>query len=352
MKQKALPPGSAVDDRYVIRTPIGVGGFGAVYSALDRVEKRPVALKILLPKAAKDPELLERFHQEARICSELKHPNTASLYEVGHAPTSEQPDPVHFIAFELVRGLSLGHILAIRPQLTPDESIHVIVETLKSVGEAHQMGVIHRDLKPANILLEAPEESLSEPVYDSNDLCTAFGIPDPDHEAWTDLTRLHVRVCDFGLAKLLPVKKRRTEALTLPGVAPGNAQYMSPEQVKGKTDLDYRVDIYGLGMLLYRLVVGEHAYPGDSMTEVCMKHLHDPLPTMPKPFKGTAIEEVFRMACAKKRENRYPAAAVMAWTLECVRDPVKAEGVIPDFELPPNVEWDKPSWRERIFGKT
>ena len=217
---------------YRILKMLGSGGMGEVYLAEDTSLGRTVAIKILPPEVANDADRLRRFVQEARAASAIKHPNVASIYELG------ETDGRHYIAMEHVEGETLDH--HIRHPLAVPEILDIAIQTADALDDAHAKGIVHRDLKPANIMLTS---------------------------------RGQVKVLDFGLAKMTERFQQSTQASKLetrtetePGLVMGTVQYMSPEQALGKT-VDQRSDLFSLGVLLYQMATGRVPFSAASVTE-------------------------------------------------------------------------------------
>jgi len=224
--------------QYEINEPIGAGGMGEVYCALDLSLRRNVALKVLPEAFARDPERFARFEREARLLASLKHTGIAAIYGFGNEGA------IPFLALELVSGDTLAEVLA-RGPLPIQEAVGIAIQISAAIENAHERGVIHRDLKPANIKI-TPEGK--------------------------------VKVLDFGLAKALsddpdptidPVLNSPTitMAASRTGVIMGTAAYMSPEQARGKA-VDKRTDVWAFGCLLYEMLTGNRPFPGDSVADV------------------------------------------------------------------------------------
>ena len=212
---------------YRIVEKLGAGAMGEVYLAKDTKLDRTVALKILPPEFADNPERLERFVREAKAASAIKHANVAHIYEIGEA------DGVHFIAMEHVEGETLAARLS--GKLLPTKDILDIgVQVADALDEAHGKRITHRDIKPGNLML-------------------------------TD--RGQIKMLDFGLAKMAATSEAEsdapTEAKTTAGMVMGTVQYMSPEQALGR-DVDGRSDIFSLGVVLYELTTGRLPFSGAS----------------------------------------------------------------------------------------
>jgi serine/threonine protein kinase/tetratricopeptide (TPR) repeat protein len=202
---------------YRILEKLGEGGMGVVYKAEDTKLGRPVALKFLPPELTRDDEANKRFIQEARAASALDHPNICTVHEI-----DETNEGQTFIAMACYEGESLKAKIE-RGPLKLDEALEIATQTAQGLAKAHGEGIIHRDIKPANILV------------------TKDGL---------------VKIVDFGLAKLAGTKATKT------GKTLGTAQYMSPEQARGE-NVDARSDIFSLGAVLYEMLTGRHAFPGE-----------------------------------------------------------------------------------------
>ena len=221
---------------------IGAGGMGEVYRATDTKLGRDVAIKVLPPEFARDPERLARFEREARLLASLNHPNIAAIYGF------ENVDGVPFLVLEYVPGDTLAERIAAGP-LQAENWVHMCAQFIDALEAAHEKGIIHRDLKPANIKI-TPED--------------------------------RVKVLDFGLAKAFAEEPGGGDpsqsptislaAATRAGVILGTAAYMSPEQARGKP-LDRRTDIWAFGCVLYELLAGRRAFGGESISDVMVSVL-------------------------------------------------------------------------------
>ena len=221
---------------YEVVALIGSGGMGEVYRAHDTKLGRDVAIKVLPEQFAREPERLARFQREAKMLAALNHSNIASIYGL------EQSGSTHYLVMELVEGPTLAERIAAGP-IPVDETLPIAKQVADAVEYAHDKNVIHRDLKPANIKV------------------TAEGV---------------VKVLDFGLAKALSDEPATEDisnsptlsmAATRQGVILGTAAYMSPEQAKGRT-ADRRADVWSFGAVLYEMLTGKQAFPGDDVTEI------------------------------------------------------------------------------------
>jgi serine/threonine-protein kinase len=201
-----------LNERYVILNRIGRGGMADVFLARDQLLDRPVAIKVLFPEFATDPNFVERFRREAQAAANLNHPNIVSVYDWGKYSNT------YFMAMEYVQGRTLADILKANGHVTSTQAAEIAGEVAAALGFAHRNGVVHRDIKPANILIN--QEG-------------------------------YVKVADFGLASL-------TEAagVSLTGHAVGTPAYAAPEQLQDARRAGPPADVFGLGAALFHLATG------------------------------------------------------------------------------------------------
>jgi hypothetical protein len=238
----ALTPGSHLGV-YEVRAPLGEGGMGHVFRARDTKLNRDVALKILPDPVANDADRLARFTREAQTLASLNHPNIA------HVLGLQESDGVRALVMELVEGEDLSQRIA-RGAIPVEEALPIAWQIAAALEAAHERGIIHRDLKPANVRLR------------------------PDGT---------VKVLDFGLAKTVEPADHGGHAatitaagLTAPGLILGTASYMAPEQATGKS-ADRRADIWAFGCVLFEMLTGRRAFPGETATDALVKVIeHDP----------------------------------------------------------------------------
>lgn len=281
--------GTVIAGNYKIVKKIGEGGMGSVYTATDINLDRTVAIKVLLGKLAEDEIAVRRFKQEAKAISKMQHPNTVTIFHSGiiEADNSQDEDRL-YIVMEYLRGRTLTHVLRKEGELAPARACRIMRQVCASLADAHQAGIIHRDLKPDNIFL------------------TAVG-GDRD---W-------VKVLDFGVAKLADAESAGT--LTQTGMIFGTPKYMSPEQAEGRP-IDYRADIYALGVVLYELLVGRPPFVADTPVALLLKHIsHAPPPfsqVRPDLAVSPALEAIVQTALSKEPEKRFQQVADLAAALE------------------------------------
>ena len=259
-----VAPGAGIA-HYRIVSLLGQGGMGAVYLADDTRLGRRVALKILPPEVAADPDRMQRFVQEARLASALTHPNVATIYEIG------QEKDLWFLAMEYVEGRPLSDRIRQGPLKTP-EIVAIGHEIADALDDAHSKGIVHRDIKPANLMVTQ---------------------------------RGHVKILDFGLAKqAAPANSQETQLMTSVGVVMGTVAYMSPEQALGR-EVDARTDIFSLGVVLYEMATGRIPFSGANAQET-MAHLLQSMPEATARFNYDVPQELDRVIrkCLEKDPNR------------------------------------------------
>jgi serine/threonine protein kinase len=239
----AIPAGTRLGT-YEVTSHIGSGGMGEVYQAHDSKLGRDVALKVLPDRFARDPERLARFQREAKLLASLNHPNIATIHGL------EQSDNTHYLVMELVPGETLAQRIKKGSALPVEEVLKIVRQIAEALEAAHGSGkgIIHRDLKPANLKIT------------------------PDGR---------VKVLDFGLAKAFIAEPSSEDVADSPtlsalptqhGMIMGTAAYMSPEQARGH-HVDKRTDVWAFGCVLYELLSGQRAFPGDDTTDIIAKVL-------------------------------------------------------------------------------
>jgi serine/threonine-protein kinase len=294
--------GSHIGSYRIVR-PLGEGGMGLVYEAVDeRIERRAV-IKVLHAGLAQDQHIAARFLNEARAANRVKHPGIVSVYEFGTAP-----EGAPYIIMEFLEGEPLRARLQARGPLGP-EALRFARQIASALAAAHAQGVVHRDLKPDNVMIVPDEEA-------------------PGGE--------RVKVFDFGIAKL--AAQPGAGLRTRPGSVLGTPVYMAPEQFRGAEQVDDRADVYALGILLHEMLAGQPPFGGE-FPELLLQHLmHEP-PPLPAALPGVspAVEALVRRMLAKEPAAR-PRMAEVAQALAQLdphlpqRGPagvVSAPGVVP-----------------------
>jgi serine/threonine protein kinase/Tol biopolymer transport system component len=294
-----LRPGSSIGV-YRIEQPIGAGGMGQVYRATDTRLGRTVAVKILAPELADDPEFRSRFQREARTISRLEHHHICALYDVG------EHDGVAYLVMQYLDGETLAQRLE-RGPLPVAEALTMAMQVADALDGAHTAGVVHRDLKPANIFL----------------------------------TRSGVKLLDFGLAKT-DGSSRPADAiasgsgLTIPGVVLGTVPYMAPEQLEGRRT-DHRTDLFALGAVIHEALTGRRAFEGERQAIVIssiMSLTPPPISTV-RSDAPPALDRVVAGCLAKDPEERWQSARDVKRTLAWIQEPTFGSTVT----APPRRRW-------------
>ncbi|MFA6958707.1 MAG: protein kinase [Thermoanaerobaculia bacterium] len=291
----AIAPGTRLGP-YEVTSPIGAGGMGEVWRAKDTRLDRDVAVKVLPPGFAANPQLKARFEREAKTISSLNHPNICTLFDVGHH------DGTDFLVMELLEGESLADRLQKGP-LPPDQVLRVGSQVADALERAHKQGIVHRDLKPGNVML----------------------------------TKTGAKLLDFGLARsgveaspLHGFTEAATQAkpLTQEGTILGTFQYMAPEQLEGR-EADSRTDIFALGALLYEMATGIRAFQGTSKTSLIAAIVSShPAPiSSVTPMVPPALDHIVRKCLEKDPDDRWQSAHDVASELRWLSEAGSQAGV-------------------------
>ena len=281
---RGLLTGYQVGD-YRLLERLGGGVMAAVYRAVNVESGAGAAVKVLLPDA--DATVRERFRQEARTHGLLSHPNIVPIVGEGQ----EAYSGITYLVMDLVDGPGLNEVIEERDRLTPRDAAAVLGPVARALAYAHQQGIVHRDVKPSNVLLQEATAG-------------ALGVVRVDALARWVIPLLS----DFGIARALDAPE-----LTGAGRTIGTPTYMSPEQCADSHDLDGRSDIYSLGAVFYRCVVGRPPFTG-STTQILHAHVYDPLmiPEAVLAALPPAAVEVLRRSLAKEPAGRYASGSEMA----------------------------------------
>jgi serine/threonine protein kinase len=274
----AVTQGSIIGGRYEVVRLLGRGGMGTVYEAHDRVLDERVAVKVLRADVASAPGMERRFRSEIKLSRRVSHWNVCRIHEYG------EEGALQFISMELLDGRNLKERLRSEGPLDAEAAYRLAIEAAEGLEAIHRVGIIHRDLKPANIMI------------------TTDGA---------------VRLMDFGIAK--PASAEPTVAAPS-GYVLGTPEYMSPEQARGRP-VDFRSDLYSLGILIYEAVTGRVPFRGDSPVSTLMMQAEDP-----PPLEGPAaaripppLVPVLRRVLAKRPEDRFASAGELAVALRAAR---------------------------------
>jgi eukaryotic-like serine/threonine-protein kinase len=259
-----LEIGSTLGDYQIIGI-LGAGGMGRVYKVRNLISDRIEAMKVLLPDLATAPELADRFMREIKVQASLEHPNIASLH------TAVRVENQLLMLMEYLEGVTLEQRLQ-QGRIPVAEAVDYVRQVLAALDYAHQRGVIHRDIKPANMMVVSGT----------------------------------VKLMDFGIAKAAGDQR-----LTMTGTTMGSLYYMSPEQIKGASDLDARADLYSVGVSLYELVTGKRPFDGDSQFAIMSAHLEkNPVPPVTiDPSLPEPLNDLILMSVEKDPNQRFQTAA-------------------------------------------
>ena len=297
--------------QYQLHRRLGAGGMGEVYLGEHILLKRACAIKLIRPEHAGDPTTLARFSREVQAMATLTHWNTVEIYDYGHTS-----DGTFYYVMEYLPGLSLQELVEQHGPLPPARAIHFLRQMCAALREAHAIGLIHRDIKPSNVIA-----------------CRRGAVHDV------------AKLLDFGLVHSHGLDSS-PDQLTLQGAVLGSPPYISPEQARGRGQVDGRSDIYSLGGLLYYLVTGQSPFIRDTAMEMLVAHVHEPVvpPRQVRPELPLDLEEVILTCLRKTPADRYADVAQLdaalahcdcadgwdteqaeSWWKERGREPLEAE---------------------------
>lgn len=268
---------------------VGQGGMATVYKATDS-QSRCVALKVLSPSLAADPNFLSRFQKEIRLLTKLDHPNIVKVFQAG------EHEHKHYISMEFADNGELED--KIKHGLQPEQALQYLIQIAQGLNYAHQKGYIHRDMKPANILFRKDGSLM---------------------------------VSDFGIAKPLSGTETITVSLTKTGVSIGTPHYMSPEQARGQT-LDYRADLYSLGCIFYEMLTQQKCYDADDGFAVCLMHINDSIPQLPSHLQF--FQPTLNKLLAKNPDDRFTTTAQLIEHLQQLSSKLQTQDFSATVVLP------------------
>ena len=260
---------------------LGEGAMGAVYKGIDLMVEREVAIKMLRPEIARQPEIVNRFHAEAVTLAKLNHPNVATLYSFF------REEDEFFMVMEFVAGRTLDAMIREVGTMPPERALTVASQVLNAVEHAHSLGILHRDLKPANIMLASST----------------------------------VKVTDFGIARALGQAR-----MTREGNIVGTLEYLAPERISGH-EADARSDLYSVGVVLYEMLSGHLPFERDTEFELMRAQLEESPPAFSELGLFSIpprLEEVVRKALAKNPGERFGTAGEFRRALEAAGTPAPA----------------------------
>ncbi len=269
--------GRLLGGRYELIDVVGVGGMAVVYRARDTILGRYVAIKILKEAFAKDPDIRKRFAIESRAVAKLSHHNIVSVYDVGNE------DGTDYIVMELIEGVTLKEYLQQKGRLSWQESIFFAEQISSALVHAHSRGIIHQDIKPQNIII----------LRDGT-----------------------AKLTDFGIASFATTQETRVVQEAI-----GSVHYISPEQAKG-SKIDYRTDIYSLGVVMYEMLTGKLPFEGETALQIVMQHINavPPMPSELVPDIPKGLDAIVMHAMCANISRRYASADELCADLARVRE--------------------------------
>jgi len=275
---------SAVSQRYEILAEAGQGSMGNVYKARDRETREIVALKLLKPEIASDQTMIERFKNELLFARKITHKNVCRLHEFNRI------GPVAYTSMEFVEGESLRSVLNRFGGLPARKAIDLVGQICSGLAEAHAQGIVHRDLKPENVMIDAQG---------------------------------NVKIMDFGIARSMEAVTRLTGSMV------GTPAYMAPEQVGGKP-VDYRTDIYSLGLIMYEIFTGAQAFQAENAVAVALKQMREsPVPPHEiEPMIPVPIERAILKCLEKEPSKRFQSIADLEHALRAPGAPVPQQPAV------------------------
>jgi len=271
--------GPMVDGRYRLTAHVAGGGMGDVWRAVDERLGRDVAVKVLKAHLAADHEFRERFRSEARAAAALNHPSIAAVYDYGEV-LGAAGGPQAYLVMEFVEGEPLEQLLVREGRLDPITTLALVAQTAAGLEAAHEAGIVHRDIKPGNLMIR------------------------PDGS---------VKITDFGIARA-----GDTSALTRTGTMLGTVEYMSPEQLAGRSATGSS-DLYALGVVAFRCLAGRTPFNAPESMAVALAHVNEPVPPLPADVPAP-VSALVSGLLAKDPADRPPSAGALAGAAADLRD--------------------------------
>ncbi len=285
----------SVVGKYRIEAELSRGGMGAVYVATHDVLQRKVAIKVLRTELTTSDEMVQRFVNEARAASAIRHPSIIEVHDFGYTDDGQA-----YLVMEYLEGQSLAHRLQQRGKLPEDEAVRIIRGISGALSAAHAKAIIHRDLKPDNIFMVKDQE-IGE----------------------------RAKILDFGIAKLSESKTN-----TMTGALMGTPLYMAPEQARSAATIDHRADLYSLGCIFYELLTGTPPLVGEGAGEIIALHMFT-VPDPPSAFVNgisPAIENIVMQLLEKEPGERFQSAAELS---DALSNAYGRSSVLPATPQPP-----------------
>lgn len=309
--ESPLPLPGAGDriDSFLLREPIGSGGMGAVFLAEDTRLERIVALKVLPPAQARDPDVVMRFYQEGRACARLDHENIAQVYTIGH------DGRFHYIAFEFIAGKTLRQLVDERGSLSVAEAINYTLQIAAALVHAVSRGVVHRDIKPSNIIVT------------------------PQGRA---------KLVDMGLARHFERGRDASDGLTQSHMTLGTFDYISPEQARDPRSVDVRSDLYSLGCTLFHVLTGRPPFPSGTVLQKLLQHQEEqpPDPRSLNPAIPQGLSTIVMRMMAKDPSRRPQTPEILVRDLLALAGSLGVRSVSPEGLV--WLEAERPVWEKHL----
>jgi serine/threonine protein kinase len=325
--------GRVLAGKYVVERRIGEGGMGLVYEGVHRDIDKRVAIKVLRDDLSRRPEVVARFRREAKSASRIGHENIVDISDFG-----ETTRGASYFVMEFLEGEDLGNVLGREATVDAARACAIVLQCCRALSATHAKGIVHRDIKPENIFLTKRD-----------------GVDD------------FVKIVDFGIAKMSDIETDGAPGrkLTKTGMIFGTPEYMSPEQAAGK-ELDHRVDVYALGIILYECVAGRVPFEGDTFMGVLTQHLFAELPPIcelnPNAVISHELELVIQKSLAKDPDDRYQNTEELAEAVRCALDgrlsratamappTLKVPSSLNDFDSVPRRKSPRWIWAAAVLG--
>lgn len=290
--------GTVLRETHRLERLVGRGGMGEVYEASHARLPGRFAVKVLHPHCVADPKAIVRFRREAEITSDLRHPNIVSIIDFDYTPTGAP-----YLVMEYLDGDELAHVITNEAPMALERALRIVDQIASALAAVHRRGIVHRDLKPQNIFLVSGEGADGE----------------------------HVKLCDFGISKV----RAASVALTGERVLLGTPQYMSPEQARGTGEVDARADQFALASIVYEMLTGRLAFPGERVEVVVYRITHEEPAPLGPPWSD-ALAATLARAMAKDPARRYDSVADFAAALRVAAAGETATSAAPSLTLTPS----------------
>ncbi len=274
-----IPPGTVLMDKYRVVRTIGRGGRGGGSAADHLTLHARVAIKFLVPNLVSNEQIVKRFINEARAATRIRSDHVANVIDVGTMHQEGMPEEgLPYMVMEYLEGQDLGEWVQQGKKFPVEEAIHCIAQASEALAQAHKVGIIHRDIKPANLF----QAELGE-------------------------GRTRIKVLDFGISKIMDEETHGDMGLTKTTTVLGSGLYMSPEQMRSAKKVDFRTDIYSLGVCLYELLSGTQPFTAETFSELCVKvNIDPPTPLREhRPDISEELAEVIARAYARNPDDRF-----------------------------------------------